>query len=737
MNVPANYLERVYAGVLGKLIGVYLGRPFEGWTYQRIIEELGAIEYYVHDRLNVPLVVTDDDVSGTFTFVRALAEHGVKPDLSAEEIGKTWLNAIVEQRSILWWGGNGNSTEHTAWLNLKRGVPAPHSGSIATNGQAVAEQIGAQIFIDGWALVAPGRPKLAAQLAEAAGSVSHDGESVHAAKLLAAMEAEAFLSSDIDHLIDVGLSVIPGNSLIARLVADVRGWHAALPDWRDVRQKIEDQYGYDKFPGNCPVVPNHALIILALLYSAGDFHQAMTIVNTAGWDTDCNSGNIGCLIGVMHGLKGLEGGPDWRGPLADRTLISASDGGYAVNDAARIAYDVANLGRELAGLAPLPAPKAGAQFHFTLPGSVQGFMAEPDSVQRDLLSVEQGQVAGAPALALRFKGLARGRSAAALTPTFSPPNVVDMRTYDLQASPRVYSGQTVKARVIADAANTSAVTIALRIKVYGRDDHLEDFDGPPFDLAPGAEGLPQWTLPDLDGQPIQQIGVSLTSHSARADGTIWLDYLSWEGPPKLKLRRPKQPSAFWRQSWVNNVSFFSKNFAAAFRISQDRGAGIIIHGTREWTDYRVSSDIAVHLGSSAGIAARVQGLRRYYALLLEAGDWLRLVKVRDDARIVLEEAPFRWSLEKPVSLALELCGESIAGFVDGAAILHARDDGGARFADGGIGLVIAEGALSTDQVKVGPLAKKPARSRLSLSAPAHERRPPSKEPSSPRVALRP
>ena len=81
MSIPADYLERVYAGVLGKLIGVYLGRPFEGWTYQRIIQELGPIEYYVHDRLKVPLVVTDDDVSGTFTFVRALAEHGVKADL--------------------------------------------------------------------------------------------------------------------------------------------------------------------------------------------------------------------------------------------------------------------------------------------------------------------------------------------------------------------------------------------------------------------------------------------------------------------------------------------------------------------------------------------------------------------------------------------------------------------------------------------------------------------------------
>ena len=63
-TLPADYPERAYAAVLGKLIGVYLGRPFEGWTYQRIVEELGPIEYYVHDRLDCPLVVTDDDVAG-------------------------------------------------------------------------------------------------------------------------------------------------------------------------------------------------------------------------------------------------------------------------------------------------------------------------------------------------------------------------------------------------------------------------------------------------------------------------------------------------------------------------------------------------------------------------------------------------------------------------------------------------------------------------------------------------
>ena len=149
----------------------------------------------MHERLNCPLVVTDDDVAGTFTFIRALEDHGTRADLTAREIGETWLNYLVERRSILWWGGNGNSTEHTAWLNLKRGIAAPASGSAAVNGRAVAEQIGAQIFIDGWAIVAPGNPALAARLAEQAARVSHDGAAVDAAKLWAAMEAEAFISA--------------------------------------------------------------------------------------------------------------------------------------------------------------------------------------------------------------------------------------------------------------------------------------------------------------------------------------------------------------------------------------------------------------------------------------------------------------------------------------------------------------------------------------------------------------
>ena len=57
MKLDKTYEEKVYAGVLGKLIGVYLGRPFEQWSHERIMEELGEINYYVNEQLNVPLVV--------------------------------------------------------------------------------------------------------------------------------------------------------------------------------------------------------------------------------------------------------------------------------------------------------------------------------------------------------------------------------------------------------------------------------------------------------------------------------------------------------------------------------------------------------------------------------------------------------------------------------------------------------------------------------------------------------
>src|SRR5215213_11219550 len=475
MPVLHDYVERVYAGVLGKLIGVYLGRPFEGWSYERIMAELGEITYYVHERRQVPLIVTDDDISGTFTFLRALPDYGNRRDLSPAQIGQTWLNYIIEQRTILWWGGMGNSTEHTAFLRLKSGIQAPQSGSIATNGKVVAEQIGAQIFIDGWGLIAPGDPALAADLARRAASVSHDGEAIYGAQVIAALIAEAFIESDLDKLIDTATAFIPRDSIVYRLIADIRAWHATEPhDWYVARAKLAASYGYDKYGGNCHIIPNHGLVILSLLYSQGDFQRAQTIVNTCGWDTDCNAGNVGCILGVRNGLAAFEGGPDWRGPVADQLYLSTADGGRAISDALRETDFILEIAHAIRGERWIP-PKGGARFHFSLPGSVQGFRS-PDQLKVENTShpTEPGQ----RVLSLHYRLESNG-STALLTPTFIPAAAIEMPGYSLLASPTLYPGQTLRAALFAAESNPKALEVGIQLQSYGYQDKLVSIQGPP------------------------------------------------------------------------------------------------------------------------------------------------------------------------------------------------------------------------------------------------------------------
>ncbi len=702
MALPGDYEERVYAGVLGKLIGVYLGRPFEGWSYARIMHELGPITGYVHGRFGVPLVVTDDDIAGTFTFVRALEDHGFDPGLDARRIGETWLNYIIERKAILWWGGMGQSTEETAWRRLRAGVQAPASGAIATNGRTVAEQIGAQIFVDAWAMVSPGDAERAAHLAREAARVSHDGEAVHAAVLIAVMEALAFVEADLDRLLDAGLAAIPGDCLVARVAGDVRRWCAEHADWTETRALVADRYGYHRYPGNCHVIPNHAVVLMALLYGRDDFGRAMLVANTAGWDTDCNAGNVGCLMGIRLGVAGLHAGAtDWRGPIADRCIISTADGGNAITDAVQLAERLVRIGRRLAGEAPAEPRKGGARFHFSLPGSVQGFAGQPDEEHGGSLAVApvlRGD--GSRSLALRFRNLRSGSTVAALTPTFMPPDVEQMRTYALLASPTLNPGQVVRAHVAADAANGGAVEVALVICVYDAEDALERVLSFPTALAAGDDTILCWTVPDLGGRAIASVGLAVTNGTTVPEGTVYLDWLDWKGVPDLVLCRPEADGRFWRRAWIDGVSLFSSTASQAFHLSQNEGRGLLIYGAREWSRVEIECELAVHLGGG-GLAACVQGLRRYYVLLLQPDHRLRLLKVWDGAEHVLGEADFMWEWDEPVRLSLAVS--------DG--ILCAKAAGRVRFAvedpldplcSGAVALAVETGAASTSTVSIRP-----------------------------------
>jgi ADP-ribosylglycohydrolase len=682
--LPHDYENKVYAGVLGKIIGVYLGRPFEGWLYDHIMAELGEINYYVHDKLNKPLIVTDDDISGTFSFIRALNDYGINRDVTAAQIGQTWLNYLIEKKTVLWWGGNGNSTEHTAYLKLKHGVPAPQSGSIALNGKVVAEQIGAQIFIDGWGMVAPGDPELAAEFARRAGSVSHDGEAIYGAQVIAAMEAQAFVESDINKLIDVGVSFIPKDSIIYRMIDDIREWHAELPDWHDTRDHIVANYGYDKYGGNCHMVPNHGLIIYSLLYGDNDFQKSLMIVNTSGWDTDCNSGNVGCILGIKNGLAGIDAGPDWRGPVADQIYLPTADGGRAISDAVTESLHLINIGRTLAGEAPI-ALKNGARFNFEFPGSVQGFRSE-DGELVNIVNVEGHSASGQRSLAINYAA----QGGRITTPTFTPPEALDMIGYELHASPTIYQGQTLRARV---SAGSTTAKCRLFIRVYGADDKLETVNGPEANLQPNGDHTFEWTIQGIDSAPIAQVGFEI---SGSEPGTIYLDYVSWDGAPDLVMTRPAHQGKVWRRAWVNGLDTpLERWYPEPFRIIQNEGRGLLITGTREWVDYEVSATITPHMAKSAGIAARVQGMKRYYALLLCDDGKARLVK----GERVLAEIDFARELGVGYELRLQATGERLQGWINGELYFDAYDLE-APYTGGGIALVIEEGRAATDAVTV-------------------------------------
>jgi len=704
MPIPNDYVQRVYAGVLGKIIGVYLGRPLEGWTHERILKTLGPIHYYVHEKLGLPLIVTDDDISGTFTFLRALEDYGNSRNLTAQQIAQSWLNYIIENKTILWWGGLGMSTEHTAFLRLKHGIPAPLSGSTQSNGKMVAEQIGAQIFIDGWALVAPGDPELAASLAKRAASVSHDGEAVYGAQVLAAMESLAFVEPDVNRILDTAVGFIPKDSIIFRMIADLRSFHAKEPDWRKAFSDVMlSSYGYDKYGGGCHIVPNHGLVILAILYANDSFQQALMIANTCGWDTDCNSGNVGCFMGIKLRIQGIQAGPDWRSPVADRLYLPTADGGSCITDAAAETYRIVNMGRALAGLQPL-APKNGARFHFSLPGSTQGWQVEDSPESRGTVTLASHAITKnngqETCLGIHLHDLAPGRIGRVATATFIPPDASKMPGYALMACPTLYPGQTVTARIGLAEASRAAVTCRLYIRSYGGGDELLRTHGGQVMLQPRDFQTLTWRIPDLDGAPIAEIGIEILAGHDAVPGILYLDYLTWSGTPEVIFRRSRAGGSMWLRAWVDAMDGIItwEGIPEEYRFYKNEGRGLMITGTREWQDYRVKADLTGHLARSFGLGARVQGMCRFYAMLLCNDGTARLIKAFDGDQ-VLAQCDFPWEYTKTYKFCLQVQGHRIMGWIDGKLLLRATDSD-RPLTGGGIALVCEEGRASCGPVTV-------------------------------------
>ena len=133
--------------------------------------------------------------------------------------------------------------------------------------------------------------------------------------------------------------------------------------------------------------------------------------------------------------------------------------------------------------------------------------------------------------------------------------------------------------------------------------------------------------------------------------------------------------------------------------------GLLMPATREWRDYAVTADVTPHLVKRAGVAVRVQGLKRFYGLLLAPEDRVQIVRMLHGEE-VLAVAAFEWRLGETYELTLEARGDRLVGRVDGGALIDATDD---ALDCGAVGLVIEEGRLGVERVGVSAPTRRRSR----------------------------
>ena len=665
-----DYEKQVYTSILGKVIGVYLGRPVEGWTRERIREKWGEITRYVHEDQGVPLVVADDDISGTLAFIRALSDSGLYEKTPDDFFGKTWLNYLIPNKTILWWGNMSHSTEHTAYIRLKQGYCSPESGSMKLNGKEVSEQIGAQIFIDCFGMVAPDDPELAVKLAGKAARVSHDGEAVYAAQVVAAMVSIAFAEKDMNKVLDRAIEFIPKDSLIAQVHKDVRAWAKQYPDWNDTFGRIEEKYGYQIYDGNCHIIPNHAAMVMAWAYGQNDFYKCLSIVNSAGWDTDCNSANVGSVAALCAGLEHLCDTYDFRSPFADRLYVPTADGTYSVSDVLEQALFVAKIGRSIMGMPELPAPKNGAKYHFEMPGALHGFLPAAGNASAVNAQAPSG-FSGKYCMEFRFAP-APEKPCRIETPLAAE----SFRGYATPYTPSVYSGNTLNMKGVLAGKDCS-------LKMY-----LALANGEIICSSaakPSADGgfVLSWT-PEFTGN-VKALGVEA---SGSGQGKAMIDFIRIGGISTVISENGDADFSAWISSMAGDrLRPFLNDILPGMRyfMSNDE-SGVLATGNRTWDDTHVSVQFQIHAADRAGVLVHYQGLCR----------WIGVIFSRKDLRIVrnyygeetLAKTDFIYQENQPMELDIRTCGNRIEVALDGKAILRAQDD---LLKSGGAGIYIDHG----------------------------------------------
>jgi ADP-ribosylglycohydrolase len=673
--IPENYLEKVYAGFLGMNVGIRLGAPLEPneWSYEKIKEIHGDIRGYIKDYKTFS---ADDDANGPVYFIRALMDDARGRELTPQDVARAWLNYSREGIGMFWWGGDQISTEHTAYLNLKRGIPAPQSGSAEVNGIIMAEQIGGQIFIDTWGLLFPNNIKKAADYAEIAASVSHDKNGLYGARFMAACISKAFLAESVDDIIEAGLSVIPKDSTYYSVVQAVIDFYQKNPeeeDFRKCRKYLEEEWGYDKYTGVCHIIPNAGVCALALLYGKGDLARTVEIATMCSWDTDCNAGNVGTILGVFAGIDGIPN--HYRKPINDMIATSSVSGYLNVLDIPTFCKELAVLGYEVNGVESprwlVESIRNGeVYFDFSLPGSTHGFKTNNSfkTLLRPCGDVGIEAVNGS--LSVLFDRFIEGDSSKVFYKPFYRREEFNDEKYKPTFAPTAYSGQTVSAKIFMDKWQGGA---DVYLTPYIRNSFTkEDLKLDRVVLRHQVWLDIEFVIPETDGALIDEVGFIVESPSPtdnRSFGKFYIGEFRIFGNANYSIDFAKQaiefkcvtPFAHHRGDWTLEGGILKASAG-----EEDTSS---FTGNYYGRDLELEVSLQPVTGVSHGVIFRAMGTERYYWAGFDGANQVTLME-NNFGFNRLKTVPYEWSTEKIFDFKVFSYGSAVQVEINGELVLE-------------------------------------------------------------------
>lgn len=681
MKIDEAYFNKLYGGFAGKYIGVMHGAEVESWTCERIKDVYGTITDYPVKFKNF---CSDDDLNGPVFYMRALKDFACTKEIPVEQMAHTLLNYVGERHGFFWWGGYGISTEETAYWNLRNKIPAPDSGSVSQNGKETAEQIGGQIFSDCWGLLCPGESCVAAKLAGKMSSVSHGGNGIYGGQFIAACIAKAFTALCVEEILEAGLHEIPENCEYACMVRDVREQSIQNKDaFRKTFQFVQKKYGYDTYGGVCHIIPNAAIIVLSLVHGKGNFSDTLNICNMCGWDTDCNVGNVGTIMGVFTGADAIPS--NWMEQVTDFLCTSSVLGCLNIQTLSQAALLAAQITQKLFALETdafhkeLFEKNEGKYFHFEFPTATHGLRVRGDQKNRIILkNTMENACQGKHSLKISAPFLQKGESFSLYYKSYYTPEDFDDSRYDPDFSPTVYPGDCVSA-MIQTGEGSSAVRFIpfIRERISGQTIFLEEQAA--FIETPMKWQALAFCVPPGENSIIEELGWKICCSAVKStkEFCLYLDALEIMSKPSYRMEFAALPIERWNvthtcvahMTWLRGKIEKEDGFLAVSGYGEPAEA---YTGDIVWEDYQLRVSMIPKKGESHRVLFRVQGAERCYAVGLEAQHKLCFWKKYGTYERI-KEIDFFWEQDREYLLEIEAKGAAFSVKVDGVSYLEAED----------------------------------------------------------------